>query len=279
MHLSRLSWLPALLLLAAPAEAVMRGTVSRDPAGVRQSVVQVESSLGELCSGVLIAADLVLTAAHCVTEDAAYRITGVDRAFRSRAVRAVAVAVHPAFVRGTTPRTQPGVDLAVLKLEHRLGADFAPLDPGLASAVAQGQTVLLAGFGVLEEGRRRTARTLRQTSLVALGPMQVRNRVLIVADQDRRAGALGAGACRGDSGGPILARSAAGYQVLGIVSWSSGALDARQDTACGGLTAVTPVAEHAQWIVQSSANLARLPVAAGPRRRAPPAGDARWTNR
>jgi hypothetical protein len=40
--------------------------------------------------------------------------------------------------------------------------------------------------------------------------------------------------------------------LLGIVSWSSGAIAARSVTACGGLTAVTPIAEHARWIVEGT---------------------------
>jgi secreted trypsin-like serine protease len=79
--------------------------------------------------------------------------------------------------------------------------------------------------------------------------------VLIVADRDRLAETTGAGACRGDSGGPILAAARGGYQLYGIVSWSSGALRTAAPSACGGLTAVTPVAEHISWIVQGIQSL------------------------
>jgi len=247
---------PALLsCLAGPAHAIMRGEVARDPDGVRQSVVRIESSLGELCSGAVIGADLVLTAAHCLMEPAAYRVVVVDRGFRQRSLRAVAAVVHPAFVPGTTPRTQPGVDLAIVKLEHPLGAEFLPLDPRRTGQVDTGSSVTLAGFGVVAEGQKRSARTLRQTNLVSLGPLQVMNRVLVVADSERLAATTGAGACRGDSGGPILAPAGGSYQLLGIVSWSSGALGSREITACGGLTAVTPIAEHVRWITEGASAL------------------------
>ncbi len=243
---------------ASPALAIMRGQVARDPNGLRQSVVRVESSTGELCSGAVIAPDLVLTAAHCVDESASYRVVVVDRRFRQRSVRAVAAAMHPAFVAGTTPRTQPGVDLALIKLEQPLGGDFVPLDPRHAGRAGRGEPVAIAGFGVEAEGRKATARVLRQTRGVSLGTLQVANRVDVVVDGERLARTPGAGACRGDSGGPLVRGGAGGYQLVGIESWSSGAMASRQRTACGGLTAVTPVADHASWIANRAADLQRL---------------------
>lgn len=248
----------AALLLPGAALAVTGGTVVHDPNGLRRSVVQIESSNGELCSGALIAPDLILTAAHCVLQRASYRVVVMDRNFRRIAVRAVAAAMHPDFVPGTTPRAQPGIDLALIKLANSLGPDFTPLDPDAAQEVATGEFVDLAGFGLTAENRRGSARVLRQTRLVSLGTLQVANRVLVVADSGRLAETSGAGACRGDSGGPIVRGGPGGYQLLGIVSWSSGALKSRVPTACGGLTAVTPVAEHGRWIATRSAALRRL---------------------
>ena len=60
------------------------------------------------------------------------------------------------------------------------------------------------------------------------------------------------------AGGPILAAAGGGYQLLGIVSWSSGAFEERRATACGGFTAVTPLADHARWVAESAQNLGRV---------------------
>jgi len=262
----------ALSVLASPALAVTGGSVVRNPYGVRQYVVRVESSRGELCSGTLIAPDLVLTAAHCVLRRATYRVIAVDRAFRQRVVMATAAALHPAFVPGTTPRTQPGVDLALLKLSHPLGADFAPVSPRGGGAVGPGQPVELAGFGTTDESARNSARVLRRTQLVTLGTLQVANRVLVVADSEKLAATSGAGACRGDSGGPILQ----GGRLVGVVSWSSGALRSRVRTACGGFTAVTPIAEHSSWIAARAHDLQRYGAVPAMARPQAPAGLADW---
>lgn len=247
--------LAVLACLAAPANAVVLGTPSRDANGVRRGVVAVENSSGELCSGALIAQDLVLTAAHCVVDEASYRIVSVDRAFRTQALNVVRVAVHPAFVRGTTPRTQPGVDLAVLKLERPLGADFTPYDPRRAATIEENDVVTIAGFGLLAEKQNRSARTLRETTLIAVGIVEVSNRVQIAVDRNRLAETSGAGACRGDSGGPVFTGARQNYRLSGIVSWSSGALKTSVPSACGGLTAITPLADHLAWVMDATRRL------------------------
>jgi len=102
-------------------------------------------------------------------------------------------------------------------------------------------------------------------ALVSLGPVEVSNRVLIVADRTNLAETTGAGACRGDSGGPALAGGPGGYRLFGIISWSSGALRTREPRACGGLTAVTPVADHIGWVMEGMRSLAAI--------------DGEWTRR
>jgi secreted trypsin-like serine protease len=243
------AWLP----LAGPAQAVVGGVQSRAVDGVRASTLRVETSRGELCSGAAISSELVLTAAHCLMTGGSVRVISLDRRFRNRTHAVAAVLPHPTFVPGTTPRTQPGADLALLRLATPLPADIQPLT--LGSGLWQGETVTMAGFGLASETNKRTARTLREVTLVNAGNYTTANTVKVAVDTENRGEILGAGACRGDSGGPVLRGPPGSRDLVGIVSWSSGPLSSRVKMICGGFTAITPVSDHRAWIAEASERL------------------------
>jgi len=246
----------AAALVAQPAAAVVGGVDSRDAFGSRAWTVRVETSRGELCSGAVIAPEIVLTAAHCLMGGGSVSVVSLDPRFRPRRQMVVAVLPHPTFVPGTTPRTQPGTDLALLRLAQPLPRDIEPLT--LGGGLWQGETVSMAGFGLSAEDNKRTARRLRETQLVNAGSYTTQNTVKVAVDVEARGETPGAGACRGDSGGPVLRGSARSRDLVGIVSWSSGPLNTRARRICGGFTAITPVSEYRNWISQGSSRLLSL---------------------
>jgi len=243
----------AALPFAGPAQAVVGGVQSRAIDGVRASTLRVETSRGELCSGAAISSELVLTAAHCLMTGGSVRVVSLDRRFRNRTHAVAAVLPHPSFVPGTTPRTQPGADLALLRLAAPLPSDIQPLS--LGSGLWQGETVTMAGFGLASESNKKTARILREVTLVNAGNYTTANTVKVAVDTENRGEVLGAGACRGDSGGPVLRGPSGSRDLVGIVSWSSGPLSSRVKLICGGFTAITPVSEHRAWIAEASERL------------------------
>jgi hypothetical protein len=238
----------ALVTLASPASAIVRGAPATDPNGVRDFVLRIESQLGELCSAVLVAPDIALTAAHCVLVETRYAVHGLDRNFRDVRREVVSMVLHPSFQAGTPPRTQPGIDLALLKLERPMGPGFEPMPLQALPPPVPEEDVTVAGFGTTSYNNRASARTLRYTYLRLRGEIQIGNTMLMASDSERMSRRLGAGACQGDSGGPILRGDPGTFTLLGIVSWSSGASGERERSACGGLTAITPVTPHLDWI-------------------------------
>ena len=261
-----------------PALAVVGGVDSRDAHGARAWTVRVETSRGELCSGAVIAPEIVLTAAHCLMGGGSISVVSLDTRFRARRQMVVAVLPHPSFVPGTTPRTQPGTDLALLRLAQQLPGDIEPLT--LGGGLWQGETVTMAGFGLSAENNKRTARRLRETQLLNAGNYTTQNTVKVAVDIEARGEAPGAGACRGDSGGPVLRGPSSSRDLVGIVSWSSGPLNTRARRICGGFTAITPINEYRSWISEGSARLLSFGSEAPPEpAEQPPAAFSWWFSR
>ncbi len=247
----------ALLLVAvlAPASAlaVVGGREERDPDGLRRGVVALQRGGRTFCSGALVAPDLVLTAAHCLAAGRPDRIVTLDAGFRPRARPVLASETHPGFVPGRRPADLTGPDLALLRLGGRDEARLSPF--GLDGALSAGpDDLMIAGFGAAAEGTDGGKRVLRATD--GLKPVPALGPVRLFVDAATDGATAGRSACHGDSGGPLLGPGSDGRPaVAGIVTFTSGPLN-RRDAACGGLTAVVPVASHRDWIDAAARRLA-----------------------
>lgn len=243
--------LSALVMTSAVSHGIVAGEAAQDANGVRSVTIRIDSSKGELCTGVVINPQTILTAAHCVLGGGSFTVTSLGPDFRPRRHKVAQVMVHPSFVRGTTPRTQPGADLAMIRLAAPLPADMGAVFVG--SGLWNGEGLTISGFGLAVEGRNASARSLRQARLVTSGTYTSANSVTVAVDETRLGQEAGAGACRGDSGGPALRGSASSRDLVGIVSWTSGPMASLERRVCGGFTSITPVAEHASWIAATTA--------------------------
>lgn len=252
-----LGLLSAISINPPSAHAVVGGDVVRSSDQAWRWTVKIESSKGELCSGVVIQPRLVLTAAHCVLGGGRFNVTYLDDQLRRRNIRVANVVAHETFLPGRTPSTQPGVDLAMIRLSEPLPASIRPVT--LGGSLGAGERVSIAGFGLGQEGRRQSARTLRQSNLTSAGSYTSGNSVMVAVDSQNLGQAPGAGACKGDSGGPIMRGGAGSAELVGIVSWSSGPASQRVRSVCGGFTAITPVADHSSWISRTASALASMP--------------------
>ncbi len=228
-------------LASSPATAVVGGASLADQAIARHVVLIVGGRA--LCTGVAIAPDLVLTAAHCVLSNGKYRLVSFEGR-RSAVKDVMSVAPHPQF--SPSPDSP---DLALVKLAIHPAPNLTPVPFSDRRAPPEvGDRFIVAGFGVGVQGDRRTAGKLRTATLVATH--RPSSQQLSLIDPQKLGEAAGLGVCNGDSGGPVLdARDGA---LVGIVSWS-----ARTDgePVCGFVSGVVPLARYRYWITETAAKL------------------------
>lgn len=157
------------LALCAPAYAIVGG--AREAGAIGNHLVMIVGARGDrvmtLCTGTALARDVALTAAHCVAPKGAYRV----RPGTGAASMAIArIAHHPRYDPRHYANGRVTADVALIKLATPLSARIAPaiLDNGDV-AVAAGDRLMIAGFGVAAAGRDESAGVARAASLMVTG--------------------------------------------------------------------------------------------------------------
>lgn len=219
-----------------PSSALVGSSRSGDRFAAHTVMVlnRTQSAAG-FCTGVVIARDVVLTAAHCVIGAAGLRVlAGEGQPVELLEVESAVT--HPEF-RPDAPRTrQRSIDLALIRMKQPLPSRLSPATIDPQPSIAVGSRFNIAGYGIAVEGDERSAGKLREGELVARAPL---SSILLWAEDLNR---KGFGACTGDSGGPVF--SADGTRVVAITAWSTGA----GKKHCGALTQATLIAPQSKWI-------------------------------
>lgn len=175
-----------------------------------EAVVSIVTPEGDArpqaCSGVLIAPRVVLTAGHCtIARSPSGLVVGVGPSARMP-TRTLAIASVQTPTRYTATRVdnQQGLDVGVIIL-----AENAPMAPIAIARTAPPASATAIGFGLrtadAQSGATRSAATVTIaatcTTLLTFGDLTTN-------------------ACHGDSGGPLIARTADGAEaVFGVVSY------------------------------------------------------------
>ena len=188
------------------------------------------------CTGVVVARNVVLTAAHCVTKLDDVRVHFHERAGQPMLWPVNAIAVHPQYRANAIKTRERSIDLALVRMVDPLPERFAPARLS-SSGVSAGMRLRIAGYGVSREGWGDTSGVLRAGTLVVREPLSA---VILWAEDPLK---KGLGACTGDSGGPIFDES--GATLVAVTDWSAG--DGHGST-CGKLTQGALIAPQRGWI-------------------------------
>lgn len=204
--------------LTAPARAIVGGQPETGPMARR--MVQVG-----ICSGIVLAPDVVLTAAHCASGHVRWR--GQDGAMLS-AVPAE-IAVHPDYRPDSGDIRQAPVDLALLHWNGRLPESY---EPSLLSADApeRNEAVTISGFGEAVPGQSESAGLLR-SGAVKIVDLWLADGVALWVAADTPVGA-----CKGDSGGAVTRNG----KVVAVITSIMG--------RCGQLTRALLLGPQREWI-------------------------------
>jgi secreted trypsin-like serine protease len=207
-----------------PAYTAMAALVLSD------QVYQGSDADRQFCGGSLIAAQVVLTAAHCVLDSSGATVTvsDIEVVLGKRDLAAPSGGEHLAVARIQVPasyRRTRSPDVAVVTL----ASPSAQTPIGLVSRSVDwrpGTRSRVAGWGLTREGGK-PSHVLRHVSIPILRGADCRR---AYGSSFRSTSMLCAGAlkggkdsCQGDSGGPLMVRGQDRQLLLaGVVSWGNG---------------------------------------------------------
>ena len=215
-------------------EAIYGGTVD-DSDGSVVALRIGEGATARICTGSLVAVNLVLTAHHCVADRTAAPITcDVDGQATQGAQLAANVApsaVHvylgsqpstsgPAVATGRTifaPSGAPGsslcnADVAFVVLDRSVPS-ITPMTMRLSGAARAGEDVFVVGYGKNDRGLAMGTRQRSDAMPVLAHGRGVSKAGTPLGSAEME---LGKSNCDGDSGGPVVARATGA--ILGVAS-------------------------------------------------------------
>ena len=199
------------LLMAALATSAGAITGGSEGGPFKGATLMVLNDRGGVCTGIILERDAVLTAGHCVAGTGQIRLhwrTSGEPVLKEPA----SVVLHPGYNgRAIAERTR-SIDLALIRLKEPLPNEFAAADLMAGAQPRAGAKLTVAGYGLAREGDARSSGTYRAASLNVVEPYGP-GKLLLWASN-----ATQAGACTGDSGGPMISSTGS---IAAVTTWAS----------------------------------------------------------
>ena len=224
-----------LTLHANPALGIMYGTEDTN-AGVhhpwvvsiwKADSIETYSTPYFLCSGSLIEADVVLTAAHCIDPTGFYFVKVGSATLTDDTLYSAVDAVwkHPRFSRSKFVN-----DVGLLKLEHPVMGATMPLiaSPSLAKSINNAKGYKVYGWGVDQNNEDATyLRWAKLENLDSIASQKMKKYGFSTSTQLAAGHYIAKervfeGTCHGDSGGPLILDAPNGPIIVGVTSWGLG---------------------------------------------------------
>jgi secreted trypsin-like serine protease len=211
------------------------------PVGEYPDVALVVAPMA-LCTGTLIAPDVVLTAGHCIdTNPKEVLIGSVD--YTQQTGEVIPVKSATAY-----PSWDSQFDVGVLVLDHDSKAKPRPIAAACtAKQLAVGANVKLVGFGLTTAAGNGDNTKLHQATLVVSDPSCTSDpscAAAVAPNAEFIAGGEGKDSCFGDSGGPIYLDNA----LIGVVSRGIGT----NAKPCGGGGVYVRADRVVEWIEKTT---------------------------
>lgn len=230
---------------AGMSTGIVHGHLLAETTPLANSVVALVAQRDDgqaLCTGTLLANDLVLTAAHCVDHDPqgivvvfAAKLKGVQLEQTRRVLK---YAQNPRW-KQTHPETDRG-DLALVEFAGGVPEGFAPVKLAPKELkLSEGEDVTMAGYGVTNAETHKGSGTLRMTKTKVAGS---RGQTEIISDGRKTS------VCFGDSGGPAFVQDG-----TELVQW--GVASAVSSDGCDAAIVHTELMPYEAWLTTTAQRL------------------------